>query len=128
MPSSSQSTARGMLGAGLAVLSNEVVLGESFTVDGFVDQFTCLVQDVEFSNTLGLGGFLPEADTVLVVPVAEFSAVNLTPWPGMRLIARGRSWTVSKIGPGEFAWRLTVEIAHPHGSNMPERQSLGVGT
>lgn len=111
-------TARNLLDRGLAVLQRE--FGESFTVDAFPGRtFQGLIEETVYSNTVGQGGFLPEQEGVLFVPLSQFTPVQLVPWPGMRLTVMGREWVVSTVGKSAHRWRLSLTVAHPKASDVP---------
>lgn len=112
------SAARTLLDRGLAVLQRE--FGETFTVDAFPGRtFQGLIEETVYSNTVGVGGFLPEQEGVLYVPLSQFTPVQLVPWPGMRLTVMGREWVVTTVGKSAHRWRLSLTVAHPKASDVP---------
>lgn len=93
---------------------------EPFTVDGFTGvSFMGLIETSSYGNTIETGGFLPEGNGILVVPIREFSKVNLTPFPGMRVTVRGRAFVATTIENRFNQWGLRLEQAHPKTSDVP---------
>jgi hypothetical protein len=111
------SAARQLLAKGMDRLYGEYA--ESFTVDGFgARQFTALCQEVFYGNTLGEGGFLPDAETTIYVKLDVFALAGLHPWPGMRINIFDREWIVNRVGQNRNRWNLTLQVAHPKETDL----------
>jgi hypothetical protein len=112
------SEVRELLEQGLVVLVDE--LGVPFTVDGIAGvTFNGLCDESNYSNEVGVGGFLPDGDGTIGVPVAEFAAVDFKPFPGVRLSVYGRSFIVTTVGKNDHRWRLVLTQGHPKKSDLP---------
>jgi hypothetical protein len=111
------SEARDLLDLGFAGLESE--MGEPFTVQGFADPFIGLCDEEQHSNTLGEGGFLPEAAATLYVARSYFDSIYLKPWIGMRLTLKDREFLVKEVGQNQHLWRLVLEQAFPKVSEVP---------
>ncbi len=121
--------ARRMLDHGLEVLQFE--LPTPFTVDHLAGvQFIGSIEESNYGNNLGAGGFIPEATATLYIRRAVFRAQNLTPWPGMKLrvqvttpdgVISNRSFVVTDVGVNEHRWRLTLVQGQPKPSDVPDR-------
>ena len=112
------SESRDCLNDGLVVLMEEYPI--EFVVDGFPSRiFYGLCDEVSYSNEPGPGGFLPDGDGTIGVPVWEFAKVGFTPFPGMRLTIYGRDFIANAIGKNGHRWRLTLEQGHPKKTDLP---------
>jgi len=103
--------------AGAALLSGQH--GKPFTVQGFPAPFVGTWEELNDANTLEEGGFLASANAVLFVRPAEFDAVGLKPWKGMRVTLDGREMVVTERANIDYRWRLTLVQAFPKEADVP---------
>jgi hypothetical protein len=116
-------SARQLLEKGQADLQRQ--FGEVFTIEDLPGVlFTGRCEEVTYSNTLGAGGFLPEARSVLYVRPDQFTPYNLAPWIGMRVMVKGRQFIVNEVGKSFHRWQLMLEQAFPKATEIPCRVSV----
>ena len=110
--------AQSLLKRGLVKLEGQ--LPETFTIPGYPGvTFLGLIDESSWSNTLGEGGFLPEAQGEMTVRVEEFAKVFLTPWPGLKIFVHNRSFVVTDVGKAFNKWRLRLEQSNPKEPDLP---------